>query len=227
MPSFDNLLNTLERTGNRIPIDPNHTFDSDKFLPLEIKEQCVQYCAKFSEVKAENIGLLISGGAGTGKTFLSECIANELKKSGYDALMITPTIIAKGYSFDRIDNSGNTPYDHLINAVNKIPLLILDDLGAGRDTEYANEHVLSIIDRRLRVKLPLLVTTNIEPEVLLRYAGFASGADVGGDEPIMRNRIYSRVLEACPKRFILNAVCVRKVIANERRDRANDIITNK
>ena len=66
-----------------------------------------------------------------------------------------------------------------------IDLLILDDLGAERSTDYALEQVYNIVDSRYRAGLPVIYTTNLTLEELknpadMRYA-----------------RIYDRVLEKC------------------------------
>ena len=48
----------------------------------------------------------------------------------------------------------------------RYPLLIIDDLGTERGTEYALEHVYNVIDSRYRSGKPLILTANISPDVL-------------------------------------------------------------
>ena len=64
-------------------------------------------------------------------------------------------------------------------------LLIIDDLGAERNTEYALEQMFSIIDSRYRCNKPLIVTTNLKLNELKHPPDLA------------RARIYDRILERC------------------------------
>ena len=63
--------------------------------------------------------------------------------------------------------------------------LIIDDLGAERNTEYALEQMFSIIDSRYRCNKPLIVTTNLKLDELKRPPDLAHA------------RIYDRILERC------------------------------
>ena len=73
----------------------------------------------------------------------------------------------------------------VIQRLNRAKLLIVDDLGAERETGFAVEKVYDIIDSRYRAKLPMILTTNLSLEEMkkatdLRYA-----------------RIYDRIFELC------------------------------
>ena len=70
-----------------------------------------------------------------------------------------------------------------INSFNSFPLLIIDDLGVERNSEFAREQVFNIIDSRYRSQLPMIVTTNLTVDELKNPADLA------------RARIYDRVLE--------------------------------
>lgn len=76
----------------------------------------------------------------------------------------------------------------LLNYTAQADLMILDDLGAERSTEYAIEQLYAIVDQRYRSGKPLIVTTNMTLEQL------KNGPELG------RRRIYERVLEMCPYR---------------------------
>ena len=53
-----------------------------------------------------------------------------------------------------------------INSFNSFPLLIIDDLGVERNSEFAREQVFNIIDSRYRSQLPMIVTTNLTMDEL-------------------------------------------------------------
>lgn len=136
-------------------------------------EICRRYAVKFPQMKQDNRGLLLFGGVGTGKTYTAACIANELLSQGVSVVMTSLVkLIENGIS-------------DLCSRLAAIDLLILDDLGAERSTDYALEQVYNIVDSRYRAGLPVIYTTNLTLEELknpadMRYA-----------------RIYDRVLEKC------------------------------
>ena len=78
-----------------------------------------------------------------------------------------------------------------LDRLNDHNLLIIDDLGIERGTEYVLEQVYNIIDTRYKSGRPLIITTNLTLEEL-NYP-----ADV------QHKRIYDRVLGMCvPVKFI-------------------------
>ena len=72
----------------------------------------------------------------------------------------------------------------------RAPLLILDDFGMERGTEYGLEQVYNVIDSRYRSRKPLIVTTNLSLQ------------DLQHPQDTAHARIYDRLLEMCaPIRF--------------------------
>lgn len=65
------------------------------------------------------------------------------------------------------------------------PLLIIDDLGIERSTEYALEQVYAVIDERYKSGLPLIITTNL------------TISELRNPDDVPHARIYSRILEMC------------------------------
>ena len=68
---------------------------------------------------------------------------------------------------------------------NKYSLLIIDDLGIERGTEFSLEQVFNVIDSRYRSKKPMIVTTNLTLDELKHPVDLAHA------------RIYDRILERC------------------------------
>lgn len=92
-------------------------------------------------------------------------------------------------NFSRILNTLTGIYsddrNQFIDSFNKYSLLIIDDLGIERSSEFALEQVFNVIDSRYRSKKPLIVTTNLTLDELKHPKDLA------------RARIYDRVLERC------------------------------
>lgn len=139
-----------------------------------------RYTENWKKVKAENLGLLLWGDVGTGKSFLAACIANALLEKGVPVLMT---------NFSKILNQMGAMYPderyRYIASFNRFSLLIIDDLGIERNTEYALEQVYAVIDERYKTGLPLIITTNL------------TISQLRNPEDVAHARIYSRVLEMC------------------------------
>ena len=139
-----------------------------------------KYVENWQKVKAENLGLLLWGSVGTGKSFIAACIANALLEQGIPVLIT---------NFSKILNQMGGMYSderyQYIAAFSHYPLLIIDDLGIERNTEYALEQVYAVIDERYKAGLPVIITTNLTMEELRHPIDVAHA------------RIYSRVLEMC------------------------------
>lgn len=136
---------------------------------------CRAYAEKFDVMKAEGYGLLLSGPVGTGKSYTAACIANTLLEREYTVVM---TSLAKADELSREEQ-------WKVSVFAEPDLLIIDDYGAERETEYMQERSYEIIDTRVRSRKPLIVTTNI------------SVKDLAEEKAIGRRRIYDRILEAC------------------------------
>ncbi len=125
-------------------------------------------------------GLLIWGDVGTGKSFFAGCIANALLEKGVPVLMT---------NFSRILNTLTGMHfedrNQFINNLNRYSLLIIDDLGIERNSDFALEQVFNVIDSRYRSKKPLIITTN------LTLSELNNAADIA------HKRIYDRILERC------------------------------
>jgi DNA replication protein DnaC len=165
----------------------------DKATMSEEIVKCKRYADAWDDMRRENSGLLLWGNTGNGKTFAAACIANELIDRGIPA-MIT--------SFPRILNAG---YDkqEIIEQVHYYPLMVIDDLGAERSSEYAMETVYTVIDERYKSKKPLIVTTNLTLDELCK------------PKNMDYQRIYDRVIEMCTP-LVFKGDNLRRDKANKR-----------
>ena len=165
-----------------------------------------KYCIEFSKMYERNQGLLFWGTVGTGKSYTAACIANYLLEANTSVVMTSfVRILQEMQGFDREREETFT------NKMNSVKLLIIDDLGAERSTDYALEKVYGIIDNRYRAKKPLILTTNLTLQQMqeatdIRYA-----------------RIYDRIFEMCyPMEF--SGVSWRKREAAQRYEETRKIL---
>lgn len=156
------------------------TFAADDGSNAWLSMVAHKYVEKFEQLKKEGKGLLMYGPVGTGKTFMSACIANALIDKGYSCLVTNFSRIVS--SLEEVKFNGQQKY---LDKLNENSLIVIDDLGAERNTEYMAEKVFDIVDARSRSGKPLIVTTNL------------TGEEIKNAADIRKQRIYSRLLEMC------------------------------
>ena len=177
------FLDIVERNrsmGLPDPAQRKHTFENDLgYNPKQIA-MAKQYVQHWEEFLASPSGLLLWGDVGTGKSFIAGCIANALLDKGVPVIMT---------NFARLLNKLTDMYsgdrNAYIDSFKRYPLMIIDDLGVERNSEFAREQVFSVIDSRYRSQLPMIVTTNLSLE------------ELKDPTDLSRSRIYDRVLERC------------------------------
>ena len=104
-----------------------------------------RYVEQWQTMRTENIGLLLWGGVGTGKSFLAGCIANALMEQEVPVCMT---------NFARILNDSFSGRNEVVDRLCRYSLLIIDDFGMERGTEYALEQIYNIVDSRYRSRKP-------------------------------------------------------------------------
>lgn len=155
------------------------TFDKDDGKgDAQLITAARRYADNFKDHLRDGMGLLYYGPVGTGKTFLAACIANDVLAQGYRVRLTNFAKVADEI-WTEDDKAG------YIADLCKYDLLILDDLGAERKSEYMQEMVYKIVNARYVAGAPVIVTTNLTTDELTKTAeiGYA--------------RTYDRLLEKC------------------------------
>lgn len=179
------------------------TFDRDTSTCTEASRICRAYVEHFDELRKANSGLLLTGTVGTGKSFYAACIVNALIAEGIPALMFTaPRLLAA------MQKDGKAVCDVL----NAFPLLVLDDLGAERGTDYAAELLESFIDSRYMAGKPLIITTNLSAREMQNCAD------------MRYRRIYDRVKAMCAVPVILTGESRRAEQQRQKAQQAREIM---
>ncbi|HWP52014.1 MAG TPA: ATP-binding protein [Clostridia bacterium] len=137
-----------------------------------------RYAGRFDQLYRDNIGAMFTGEVGSGKTFAAACVANALIDRGIPVWMRSlPRLLA--------DLQNRWEKSELLGELAACSLLILDDLGSERCSDYALEQLFLVIDTRYRAGKPLIITTNLTAEELKHPAD------------LRYERIYDRIAELC------------------------------
>lgn len=138
-----------------------------------------RYIERFDEMYQKRQGLLLWGTVGTGKSYTAACIANELLERNIPVIMTSFVKILQNIQGDQEEEKV------FMSRLNDARLLIIDDLGTERNTDYALEKVYNIIDSRYRAGKPLILTTNMTVK------------EMQENTDIRYKRIYDRIFEMC------------------------------
>ena len=150
----------------------------------------IKYLKKFYDEykKGEKIkGLYLHGNFGCGKTYLIAALFNELAKKD-----IKSTIIYFPEFLRSLKASFNNPedtYEERFDAVKEANLLLLDDIGAEKLTDWARDEVLGVIlQYRMEEHLPTFFTSNLNLTELEKHLHTGSTED-----KINARRIIERI----------------------------------
>lgn len=172
-----NAQHTLSRADNLML---RSTFKEDKYPNSSMSRIAHDYVNRWELFYSRNnIGLYIYGNVGVGKTFYSSCIANDIAKVYGNTVKALSITTALNELYSTSDKAG------YISDLASYDLLILDDFGTERRTDYTTEQIFSIIDERYKAQKPLIVTSNSE------YASLKDADD------IHQQRINDRIRDMC------------------------------
>ena len=157
----------------------NRTFGNfDKSREPQAFDLCRKYVDRDNLFAEPHNGLMLLGGVGTGKTHLAAAIANTFVERGIVTLFATFS--------EHLENI-RTEFDHVgrkeyLAKMKSVPVLVIDDLGKERKTEWSQQILFDVINSRYEHMLPTIITTNFNEDGLANHAGGA---------------VWSRLYEMC------------------------------
>lgn len=157
-------------------------------------ESVMQYAKKFDEHYKNGDWLVLSGGYGLGKTHLALAVARHTLKffakenakhnngniyTGRDKVLFLSSSemiqnIRDSYDSDELDERS------LMNSYKNSDLLVIDDLGTEKATEWQQEKLYMVLDYRYREMKPTIITTNLSAGELKEH---------------ITERVYERIIE--------------------------------
>ncbi|MBQ9019391.1 MAG: primosomal protein DnaI [Bacilli bacterium] len=137
-------------------------------------------------------GVYLTGSFGSGKTYLISCLFNEMAKKGIkSAAVYYPEFLVnlKG-SFSRAKDSEDRSFEEKREYIKRIPLLLLDDIGAENTSNWSRDEVLGpILQYRMENHLPTFFTSNLTLDELEKSLSITSS----GVDKVKARRIIERI----------------------------------
>lgn len=162
------LMNKVKRYKDISVIDKkflDSRFDNadmaDKHMAMAKK-----YAENFIKYGTAEGGILLYGGVGTGKTYATACICNELMSNEKTVLVMN-----LGLYYLKLRREWAEAENDVLNYVKTCDLLVIDDLGTENVSEFTKEKMFNLIDTRYRANKPMLITTNLTPDEIREKLG--------------------------------------------------------
>ena len=166
-----------------------YKFDNFKVTDINKKEVEIakDYTNKCINNKLEN-GLIITGNSGVGKTHLAASISNELIEKDILVLMGRLTSLLDMIKETFKDNSKSE--NELIDLFSNLDMIVIDDLGTEKISQWALDKLYTIIENRNENKLPIIITTRFDRQSLLNRFYQSNDKDLS-------NAIIQKLYQMC------------------------------
>src|SRR5579863_8597455 len=185
----------LESGASIPPLYANASFDNfllSRENPMGYRELTEVYLAVRGFARdfpnAKKPGLLLMGEPGTGKTHLAVAALRAAMAKGFEGLFFDYQNL-----LDRIrsgyDSTSNSSDKEAYNVAMETEVVLIDDLGAHRVTDWVEDTVTSIITARCNQRKALIATTNlVDPD-----AGGVRYERTAGDKIEYRTTLTDRI----------------------------------
>lgn len=156
-----------------VSVDRTHTFENANFQifdnPGEVKKLYTKLFNWCKNIKTSNKKtIVLMGNTGVGKTYLTECLCNELINK--NVVVNFYTSFALNDLFFKYHTSFSENRVGRLDSVMSCDVLILDDFGSEPKIKTTEEYFYNLFNERLTKNLTTIITTNLSPlQILDRY----------------------------------------------------------
>ena len=191
-PKYNDYLEKTSYTKNieffRLPLELKNASFQDIYKDDKARLPIIKYFKEFMECyqkEQKTKGLYLTGSFGSGKTYLITALFNELAKKGVkSALVYYPELLRS------LKSSFGNDYEERFSYIKKVPLLLLDDIGAENVTSWGRDEVLGpILQYRMDANLPTFFTSNLTLEELEGHLSMTASAT----DKVKARRIIERI----------------------------------
>lgn len=124
----------------------------------KLKEKLIAWCEKYPNLKKKNI--IFTGTTGSGKTFASECIANNLSARGFTISFVSA--FQMNELFLKYHTTFNSQKELVLLPMMNCDILIIDDLGTEPSINNVTiNYLYALLRERERFGRSTIITTNL------------------------------------------------------------------
>ncbi|HHU54673.1 MAG TPA: primosomal protein DnaI [Mollicutes bacterium] len=182
-----------------IPEELRNAKMSDIYKDDENRYPIILWLNKFKKEYNQNKaqkGLYLHGSFGCGKTYLISALFNELAKKN-----IKSAIIYWSEYLRDLKSSFHTDFSEKFEYIKKIPLLLIDDIGAEVVTEWGRDEILGpILQYRMQQHLPTFFTSNLDLKALEKHLSITKD----GVSNVKARRIIERINQLTEEQGIVS-----------------------
>lgn len=190
MQEFSKRVERIIKNSKMSKRNLNYKFDN--FSSNTSNKKVLDNLKNYSEKLVNGIekkGLILVGNNGVGKTHLACSIANKLIENGtpviYGTLINLLAELRNSY-----DTDNNISEMEIIKLYENVDLLIIDDLGKEKSSEWGLEKLFTIVNSRYENNLPVIITTNYNQNSLVERLSLNGEIETA-------KSIISRLYEMC------------------------------
>ena len=190
MQEFSKRVERIIKNSKMSKRNLNYKFDN--FSSNTSNKKVLDNLKNYSEKLVNGIekkGLVLVGNNGVGKTHLACSIANKLIENGtpviYGTLINLFAELRNSY-----DTDNNISEMEIIKLYENVNLLIIDDLGKEKPSEWGLEKLFTIVNSRYENNLPVIITTNYNQSSLVERLSLNGEIETA-------KSIISRLYEMC------------------------------
>lgn len=164
---LEHIIKTCNFDNFDLSLFSAHKNENEKYSERKNMENNLNYILKeyLPNFKSINTNLLFYGNPGSGKTYLSYCIAKALLDTGNLVVYKTSEELIKILRDIRFKNGDGNIEKLLLEC----DLLIIDDLGAEHINEFSITELFNIINKRILTNKKMLISTNLTLAAITKH----------------------------------------------------------
>ena len=171
-----------------IPLEMKNASFKDIYKDDKARVPIVKYFKEFIDHYGDQEkpkGLFLTGSFGSGKTYLISALLNEMAKKGIRSVLVYYPEFLRS-----LKSSFDSDYSEKFHLVQRVPLLLLDDIGAEKCSDWSRDEVLGpILQYRMDNHLPTFFTSNLTLTELEKNLSITSS----GVDKVKARRIIERI----------------------------------
>lgn len=175
---LEGILKNKNFNNFNLSLFSSHRNENEKYSPRKNIENILKYIKEdyLPSFNKSNTNLLFYGNPGSGKSFMSYCIAKELLDMGYLVIYKTSDELITNLRDIKFNNNN---IGNLNEMILNCDLLIIDDLGSEQRNEFTITELFNLLNKKLLKSKKMIVSTNLTlPDITQVYS----------------ERIYSRLI---------------------------------